>query len=290
MNRDERPVTTHVLGEGDDLLHYDVHGDLATATAGRPALMTFANPMEAAAFTALAAEITDRPVITLDPRGAGRNPAGESPLTAEQHAEDLHRVVEALGVGAVDAFGSSGGAVCLLALLATHPDDVRRAVVHEPPLVDTIADGDVVLAACQDIRDTYDRAGEGAAMAKFIRLVMTTGPLAEDYLDQPAPDPVELGMSAEDDGSRTSPLMRNMPAVNAYVPAYDALASWGDRVRVAVGEESGHEVAARGGLGLARRIGREPDVFPSHHAGFTGEGPYPGKPAQFAARLLEVLG
>ncbi|WP_245154755.1 alpha/beta hydrolase [Nocardioides sp. 1609] len=278
------------MGEGDDLLHYDVHGVLATAHPDRPVLMAFANPMAADAFSALAAEITDRPVVTLDPRGSGRNPAGDSPLTAEQHAEDLHRVVEALDVGAVDAFGSSGGAVCLLALLAAHPGDIRRAVVHEPPLVDTIADGDVVLAACQDIRDTYDRAGEGAAMAKFVALVMAVEPLAEDYLDRPAPDPVALGMSAEDDGSRTSPLLRNMPAVNAYVPAYAALAGLGDRVRVAVGEESGQEVAARGGYGLAERIGRAPDLFPSHHAGFTGEGHYPGKPAQFAARLREVLG
>ena len=289
MPTTERPVTTHVLGEGDDQLHYDVHGDLATATPERPALLAFANPMAAAAFSALAAEITDRPVVTLDPRGSGRNPAGDSPLTAEQHADDLHRVVVALGVGAVDAFGSSGGAVCLLALLAAHPDDVRRAVVHEPPLVDTIADGDVVLAACQDIRDTYDRAGEGAAMAKFVALVMAPGPLADDHLDQPAPDPAQLGTVADDDGSRTNPLLRNMPAVNAYVPAYDALVALGDRVRVAVGEESGQEVAARGGLGLAERIGRTPDVFPSHHAGFTDGGHHPGKPAPFAARLREVL-
>lgn len=290
MTTSKRPVTTHVLGEGDDLLHYDVHGDLATATPERPALLAFANPMEAAAFSALAAEITDRPVVTLDPRGSGRNPAGESPLTAEQHAEDLHRVIEALDVGAIDAFGSSGGAVSLLALLAAHPGDVRRAVVHEPPLVDTIADGAVVLAACEDIRDTYARSGEGAAMAKFVALVMSAEPLAADYLDRPAPDPAQLGMSADDDGTRTSPLMRNMPAVNAYVPAYDTLAALGDRVRVAVGEESGQEVAARGGYGLAERIGREPDMFPSHHAGFTDGDHHPGKPAAFAARLLEVLG
>jgi pimeloyl-ACP methyl ester carboxylesterase len=283
-------VSTRTVGEGEDTLHYDVHGDLSAATPDRPALLAFANPMEAAAFTALAAEIQDRPVVTLDPRGAGRNPTGTGPLTAEQHAADLHRVVEALGVGPFDAFGSSGGAICLLALLGAHPGDVRRAVVHEPPFVDVLADGDVVLAACADIRETYERAGSGPAMAKFIALVMEPGPLPADYLDRPAPDPAAFGMSADDDGDRTAPLMRNMPAVNAYVPDYAALSALGDRVRVAVGAESGQEVAARGGHGLAARIGREVDVLPSHHAGFTSaEGDYPGQPAAFAARLRELL-
>jgi pimeloyl-ACP methyl ester carboxylesterase len=291
MTATEQPaVTTHTVGEGDDTIHYDVHGDLTTATPDRPALLAFANPMEAAAFGALAAEIPDRPVVTIDPRGAGRNPSGTGPMTAEQHAEDLHRVVQALGAGPVDAFGSSGGAVCLLALLAAHPDDVRRAVVHEPPFVDVLEDGDVVLAACTDIRDTYQRHGNGPAMAKFIALVMEPGPLPADYLDRPAPDPAAFGMSAEDDGDRTAPLMRNMPAVNAYVPDYTGLARLGDRVHVAVGADSGQEVAARGAHGLAARLGLDVDVFPSHHAGFTSaEGDYPGRPVEFAAKLREVL-
>lgn len=40
-----------------------------------------------------------------------------TPKTAELHVDDLHRVVESLGVGPVDAFGSSAAAVCQLALL-----------------------------------------------------------------------------------------------------------------------------------------------------------------------------
>ena len=57
-----------------------------------------------------------------------------------------------------------------------------------------------------------------------------------------------------------------------------------------MGAGSGHEIAARGGYGLAERLGREVDVFPSHHAGFTAaEGPFPGEPEAFARRLGEVL-
>lgn len=283
-------VTTHSVGRGRDIIFYDVHGDLSAATPDRPALLAFANPMEAAAFTALAANIADRPVVTIDPRGAGRNPTGTSPMTCEQHADDLHRVIEALGTGPVDAFGSSGGAICLLALLGAQADDIRRAVVHEPPFVDVLTDGDVVLAACTDIRTTYDMAGSGPAMAKFIDLVMQPGPLPADYLDRPAPDPAAFGMSTEDDGDRTSPLMRNMPVCNAYVPDYSTLAALGERVRVAVGAESGQEVAARGAYGLAARLASEVHVFPSHHAGFTSaDGDFPGQPEAFAAKLRTVL-
>jgi pimeloyl-ACP methyl ester carboxylesterase len=283
-------VTTHTVGGGEDIIHYDVHGDLSAATPDRPALVAFANPMEAAAFTALAANIPDRPVVTIDPRGAGRNPTDTSPLTVEQHAADLHHVIEALGVGRVDAFGSSGGAICLLALLGAHADDIRRAVVHEPPFVDVLTDGDTVLAACADIRNTYDMVGSGPAMAKFLALVTQPGPLPADYLDRPAPDPAAFGMSAEDDGDRTSPLMRNIPVCNAYVPDYAALAALGDRVRVAVGAESGQELAARGAYGLAARLGCEVDVFPSHHAGFaSADGGFPGQPEAFAAKLRSLL-
>ncbi len=72
--------------------------------------------------------------------------------------------------------------------------------------------------------------------------------------------------------------------------AFAALAALGNRVRVAVGADSGQEVAARGGCGLAQRLGREVDVSPGHHAGFTSaEGDFPGQPGAFAARLREVL-
>ncbi len=210
-------------------------------------------------------------MVTIDPRGSGRNPAGTSPITPEQHAADLHRVIEALGVGPVDAFGSSGGAVCLLALLDAHPDDVRRAVVHEPPFVDVLEDGAVVLAAATDISDTYQRAGNGPAMAKFIALVMQPEPLPDDYLDRPAPDPAAFGMSADDDGDRTSPLIRNMGAFNSYVPDYDALTAMGDRVHVAVGAGIGPgDRSPRRDTVSPRGSGRPVDVVPSHHAGFTG--------------------
>jgi pimeloyl-ACP methyl ester carboxylesterase len=286
-----RPIQTHVVGDGDGAVTYDVHGDLADATPDRPVLFMFASPMDAAAFGPMAGFFTDRPVVTYDPRGAGRSPAGTSELTPEQHAEDLHRVISALGVGPVDVFGSSGGAVNALALAATYPDDVRRLVAHEPPIAAYLPDRDNVLAAIRDIKDTYAASGDGPAMAKFITLVMVSGPLPDDYLDRPAPDPATFGMSAHDDGTRTSPLMRNMPACNDYRIDVEKLGRLGDRLVIAVGTGSNDEIAARGGHAVAAELGVTAIGFPSHHAGFTSgqNGGHGGDPEGFAAKLREVL-
>lgn len=289
-NTAERTVTTHVVGSGDDAITYDVHGDLSAATPERPVLFLFAAPMDAGGLALLAARITDRPVVTYDPRGAGRNPVGTADISVEQHADDLHRVIEALDAGPVDAFGTSGGAVNLLALLATHPDDVRIAVAHEPPLAERLPDGDTVLAAIADIKRTYAERGDGPAMAKFIRLVMFDGPLPDDYLAQPAPDPAMFGMSSEDDGTRTNPLVRNMPATVDHRIDVDALRALGDRLVLAAGVESGETFAARGARSVAAAVGRPVTEFPSHHGGFTEHPGQPGDPAGFAVRLVEVLG
>lgn len=285
-----RSIQTHVVGEGDEAVTYDIHGDLADATPDRPVLFMFATPMEAAAFGPMASFFTDRPVVTYDPRGAGRNPTGTSELTPEQHAEDVHRVISALGVGPVDVFGSSGGAVTALALATAYPGDVRRVVAHEPPTAADLPDRDNVLAAIRDIKHTYAAAGDGPAMAKFINLVMVSGPLPDDYLDQPAPDPTTFGMPAEDDGTRTNPLFRSMPACNDYRIDVEQLGRFGDRLVIAVGAESNDEIAARGGRAVAAELGLPVTDFPSHHAGFTGEDSgYPGDPEGFAAKLREVL-
>jgi pimeloyl-ACP methyl ester carboxylesterase len=286
-----RLTQTRVVGEGDRAVTYDVHGDLADATPDRPVLFMFASPMEAAAFGPLAGSFKDRPVVTYDPRGAGRNPTGIAELTPEEHAGDLHGVISALGVGPVDVFGSSGGAVNALALATAYPDDVRRVVAHEPPIATNLPDRDNVLAAIRDIKRTYVASGDGPAMARFIHLVMSRGPLPDDYLDQPAPDPATFGMSAHDDGTRTNPLMRNMPACNEYIIDVEQLGRLGSRLVIAVGIESADEIAARGGNAVAAALGLTVTDFPSHHAGFTSgeQSGYPGDPEAFAAKLHEVL-
>ena len=281
---------TFTVGEGDDLITYDVRGDLASATDEKPVLFMFASPMDAGGFGTLAGYFTDRPVVTYDPRGTGRNPTGTTDVPPEQHGEDLHRVIEALGVGAVDCFGTSGGGVNLLALATAHPEDVRTAVAHEPPTFVGLPDEETLMAAIHDMKATYATSGDGPAMAKFIALVMSQGELPADYLDQPAPDPAQFGQSTEDDGSRDNPLMRNMPSCNQYAVDAAALDALGDRLIIAVGVESGGGPAARGGRAVAAALGRPVVDLPGDHGSFldSSYGEPTGTDA-VAARLRELL-
>lgn len=287
------PVRTGTVGEGTSTVTYDVRGDLATATPERPALFLLGSPMDAGGFATLASHVTDRPVVTYDPRGAGRNPCDITPITPDDHAADLRAVlgaVTAQGAGPLDVFASSGGAVNVLRMLETHPDVVRRVVAHEPPTAMLLPDRDLLLAECATIRATYEASGSGPAMARFISLVMYDGELTSDYAERPAPDPAQLGMSAEDDGTRTDPLMRNFPGCNTYQPDLDRLAALGTRLVIAGGVESHEEMAVRGGRSIAAALGREVVEFPSHHGGFLGgEHGQSGEPEPFAARLREVL-
>lgn len=206
------------------------------------------------------------------------------PLTPERHGLDLHLLVEALGAGPVDVLASSGGAVNLLALAASYPDHLRVAVAHEPPTVALLEDRAAALGACLAVRVAYDDGGLGPAMARFITLVTSHGPISPDHADAPAPDPATFGLPVEDDGSRTHPLLRNIPACNAYEPDLERLRRLGARLVVGVGETSGDQLAARGARSVAAALGREPVVFPGDHGGFTGDGA-----GAFAAALLGVL-
>jgi pimeloyl-ACP methyl ester carboxylesterase len=283
-------IETHELEAPGARLAYDVRGDLAT---GGVPLLTIGSPMDAGGFVTLAGHFPDRTVVTYDPRGTGRTVRTDdrTESTPDDHASDLRHLIEALGVGQVDIFGSSGGAVNALALVSQHPELVRTLVAHEPPVVDQLPDREQLLAVCEDIYRTYQTSGQGPAMAKFIAMIMVQGPLPATYADNPAPDPAMFGLPTEDDGGRDDPLVgQNMRTCPSYVPDYDALIAAPTRIVMGYGEASGEQMPSRAGRAVAARLGLEPVGFPGDHAGFLG-GEYGqrGEPDGFAARLREVL-
>lgn len=280
----------HTLDVPGAELRYDVRSNDAST---EPVLLMIGSPMGAAGFGTLSGHFADRTVVTYDPRGVerSRRTDGAGQTTPEEHADDLHRLITALDAGPLDVFASSGGAVNALVLVATHPEDVRTLVAHEPPAAQELPDREVALAACTDIRETYLRSGMGPAMAKFIALVSFAGPLPEGYVDQPGPDPATFGLPTEDDGSRDDPLLRqNMVTCTHHRHDVDALRSAPTRIVLGVGEESGENLAGRAAVAVAERLGTAPVTFPGGHDGFLG-GEYGGmgKPDAFAATLRQVL-
>jgi pimeloyl-ACP methyl ester carboxylesterase len=282
--------TTHILDVPGATLTYDIHAP-ETQTSKRP-LFIFGSPMGAAGFEQLVGHIRDRTIITYDPRGMGRSTreAG-SKLTVEVHAEDYHCVVEAAGIGPVDAFGSSGGGMCGLHWVVAHPGDVHTFVSHEPPVTTLLEDGQMAIKVSADIVDTYQRNGFGPAMAKFLQLVMHQGLLPDDYLDRPAPDPTQFGLPTEDDGSRDDLLLSGNLAMPPFEPSPGALRASPVRIVPAIGTVGAGELARRGGEAVAQLLGVEPTIFPGDHGGFAANEWSPDNdPAAFAAKLREVLG
>jgi pimeloyl-ACP methyl ester carboxylesterase len=285
--------TTHTLDVPGAVLTYDVR----KTDSPVPLLLLIGWPMGAGGFGTLASHFPDRTVVTYDPRGVERSTKTDpaSPSTPEEHADDLHRLITKVmadsGAGPVDIFASSGGAVNALALVATHPDQVRTLVAHEPPLASILPDREGALAACRAIHVTYERNGFGAGMAQFIVVVSHQGPIGPDYASQPAPDPAMFGLPTEDDGTRSDPLLgQNIVSCTHFEPDFDALRRASTRIVLAAGIESAGQLAYRGAIAAAERLGTEPVTFPSDHGGFLG-GEYgqAGDPDAFAAKLREVL-
>ena len=281
---------TDILDVPGAVLTYDVRRN---ASSTEPILLVIGSPMGAAGFGTLAGHFLDRTVITYDPRGIERSPRTDDATksTPAEHADDLHRLIAALDSGPVDLFASSGGAVNALALVASHPEQVRTLVAHEPPTAKVLPDREPALAASLDVHETYLRSGFGPGMAKFIMLVSHKGPIAADYTDRPAPDPAMFGLPTTDDGSRNDPLLgQNMVSCTHYQPDFDALRAASTRIFIAAGAESEGELAHRAAVAVAERLGSSAVIFPSNHAGFLG-GEYGqmGDPDAFAARLRDVL-
>lgn len=283
-------ITTHALDVPGAVLAYDIHQP--DRPGDHPPLFIFGSPMGASGFEQLVSHIDDRTVVTYDPRMMERSHLTEGgEVTVEIHADDLHRVAEAVGRGPMDAFGSSGGASAALPWIVAHPDDLRTVVAHEPPLAVLLEDAEVILKINADIVDTYQQRGFGPAMAKFIQLVMHTGTFTADYLEQPDPDPAQFGFPTEDDGSRYDGLLAYNMAMPPYTPDAAALLASGVRIVPAVGAAGEGSLPRRGGEALANLLGTPPVIFPGDHGGFAANEWTPDNdPAAFAAKLREVLG
>ena len=251
---------------------YDVHGPLPTAD-GRPPLVMIGQPIGRHRLRALASYFPDRTVVTYDPRGLGRSVRkdGRVDHLPSIQADDVHTVIRALGVGPVEMFASSGGAVTALALVAAYPNDVTVLVAHEPPLLPVLPDAEAAARARANFRDAYVAKGRGAGMAAFIAMTSWRGEFTDEYFAQPTPDPAAFGMPSEDDGSRDDPLLSDRSwAVTGYRPDFDTLVAAPTRIVIAVGEESAARLHGTHVGGSRRLLGQQVTVFPSHHAGFLG--------------------
>jgi pimeloyl-ACP methyl ester carboxylesterase len=284
--------TSHRLDIPGAQLYYEVRG------AG-PLLLVVGQPMTSGPFGPLADQLADRyTVVTYDPHGVGESTVEDlsQAVTPEVEADDLADIIDAVGGGPADVFGSSGGAVAGLALAVRHPDKVGTLLAHEPPIPELLPDASHIQAAVDDIEDTYRAYGNGAAFGKFVSLVMHRGPVTEAGVPPVSWPPAGADSPAEADAAQAPPaqsekqkaddelfFLRMLKPFLRYQPPVDVLRSDVPRVVIGVGEASGEEIAGRSAAALAEQLGTTPVTFPGHHGGFMDD------PAGFARTISEVL-
>ena len=150
---------------------------------------------------------------------------GAALTTVEEQADDLHRLISALGCRAGGPLrqqrrrGERAGA----GRQAT-PSRSGRSSRTSRPTRRSCPTPRQALAAARDIHETYMRGGRGPGMAKFMALTSHKGEIPADWSDRPAPDPAMFGLPTEDDGSRDDPLMgQTILSITSYQPDFDAL-------------------------------------------------------------------
>ena len=264
------PGTLEVPGAG---LYYEVRGR-------GPAVLLLGSPMDADSFAPLADQLAgDFTVVTMDPRGIHRSAVEDRDQhsTPPMRADDVARLLTHLDRGPYAAFGSSGGAVTLLALAEARPDLVHTVIAHEPPLDELLEDREERRAVADAIVTAYLTEGRAAAWRRF---------LADANIDLPEPVFAEMfgapleGQPAADEDFFFRHEMR--PTIE-FVPDLDALRTGATRIVVGIGEQSSGQVCDRTSTALARALGIEPVLFPGDHIGFAEN------PESFAPALRPFL-
>ena len=220
----------------------------------------------------------DHTVVTADPRGIGgsvvEDPTQDS--TPELRADDVVAILDDLGADRADVFGSSGGAVTGLALVARHPHRVRTLVAHEPPLLELLPDAAEQRAATEAIVTTFHSDGMQAAWVKF---------MVNAGFDMTAPDAAAVEPpqpSAQEMSDATHFFTHELRPTTRYLPDVEALRA--GRVALGLGAESGRLLTWRPTPALADLMGTAPVMFPGAHGGFLSA------PGAFADVLRLELG
>ncbi|MFI6482633.1 alpha/beta fold hydrolase [Nonomuraea sp. NPDC050663] len=252
-------------------LYYEVRGS-------GPVVALVASPMGADAFQAVAEQLAaDYTILTMDPRGHGRSSLADptQDSTPELRADDLSRLLSHLDAGPAAVFGSSGGAVTVLALAQAHPEQVNLVIAHEPPLQLLVDDRDKLVAQTEDMIATFSRGDVLGAWSQF----MTTA-----NIHLPA-EVLEMMFGGErgpvQEASDQRFFHHELRGTTRWRPDFDKLG----RVPVVagIGEDSTDQLCDRTTRALAQALGIGPTFFPGGHTGFADD------PQTFLPRLRQVL-
>src|SRR5204862_5081837 len=162
-------------------------------------------------------------------------------------------------------------------LVQAHPEQVRVAVAHEPPLLELLPDAAERHAGNEEVIARWlagDHAGSWRAFLENANIQLPEGVFEAVFGGEPDP-----GALADTTFQNTHMLRPTCQ----WRPDMAVLRSVASRVVAGIGEASAGQVCDRTPRRLAAELGIDPTMFPGGHTGFTED------PAGFAARLRSVL-
>lgn len=254
-------------------LYYELRGS-------GPLVVLVAAPMDADSFAPLADLLAaDYTVLTTDPRGINRSKVDDpgQDSTPELRADDLARLIEHVDLGAATVFGSSGGAVSVLALVQARPDLVHTAIAHEPPLHLVLPDHEELRVATEDMLEIYRSGDDFGTWKKFFEIANMHFPdeLIREYFCGERTEQ----QRADEDFQNFHMLM---PSVR-FAPDIERLRSVPSRILIGIGAESAEQLCDRSSRALCALLGTEPTMFPGDHTGFAED------PVSFEPALRAVI-
>jgi pimeloyl-ACP methyl ester carboxylesterase len=213
------------------------------------------------------------------------------------HAEDAVGVIDALFAEAPIVIGFSSGAITTLELLAHHPEQVRLAVVHEPPLMNLLPEAARLRAEIESVRESARAEDFAAAGAAMIAMMIDTdirfeapglrrfGTWADGYADtEPEPPTPELRELLGRLGELQPVFLEHVLAqFTGYEPDLPALAAQAERLVLAVGIDSSKDLPFQTTAALASRLGLPLTELPGGHLGSVE------RPTQFGSALKPLL-
>jgi pimeloyl-ACP methyl ester carboxylesterase len=214
-------------------------------------------------------------VVTYDRRGNSRSPcpAGRDTTSTEEQADDATGLLEALGLAPVAVFGTSGGAIIGLNLVIRHPEVVRGAILHEPPMISALARPREVMGAIQEIVEGgMAKGGPRAAVEAFVRFAA-----GDENFEKLNPE-----LRGRMLGNGETLFGTEFGAFESYRPDDATLATVEAPVQVMVGTDSA-PFFGEAAQWLAARLGVEVRTLPGGHA------PYFDRPEEMAKEIQPFL-